>query len=786
MQVTHRLTHAEREREYRQRMGDRGRHKNAARMRASRAAAIPEFICVDSEGIGKGPNHRAVLLGVGTEHHKANDMSRGLQWQEIFEFLYSQYREHPEASFVGFYLSYDFGNWLSVKAGLPHSAAYMLFTKEGQAERKVTTVKGRRSLHPVRLDGWEFDMMGDKRLSIRPRPVGCMCYENKQSCTHKRNKWMHICDAGSFYQMKFLDVIKRSQWIDDPDGWVCTQEEYDKVERGKKKRDHARLDAEMVEYNLLENVIFARVMNRLAKGFHKLGIRLAKDEWYGPGAAAKELLHNQNIPKKNQLRIKEGRKPPLIPKWFWDAAQASYYGGWFEIFSHGMILGESWNYDINNAYPYAQTKLPHICRDGQWKRGNGAYNDKGDYVLLLATVYSKGERIGAVPNRQKDGSILRPAVTRGWYWKHEIDMARKAELVKRVVTHQWVEFIPCNHNNPLAICQDIYNQRLVIKHGRVEKMQSAYGMALKLTNNSISGKCAQTVGSAPYNNWLYASYITSHCRTQILEAIATHPGKANSVLMVATDGVCFDTRHPTLPVSTDLGEWEENAYHDLCLFKPGVYWHTDGKKELKLKSRGVPREEFSKVIDEAEQKFRQMLIDKEWPRKTYEQVIEEWPDVESPIQLGYLMRGWPRYPVTIGFRMKSPRQALNEGQWGKSAEILEGMTVWQDSDSHQKRRLPHYNEEKNRIDTVIYVPEKFGSEPIYDIQTRYYLDPDITMPPDIDYGIGWEGSAVDDMLDMHATIRGKHANYDLDLGEPQIIGYADSPEYNWSTVRGSK
>jgi len=49
--------------------------------------------------------------------------------------------------------------------------------------------------------------------------------------------------------------------------------------------------------------------------------------------------------------------------------------------------------------------------------------------------------------------------------------------------------------------------------------------------------------------------------------------------MVATDGIFFDSRHPTLELSNRIGEWEEARRENLTLFKPGVYWD-DKAREL--------------------------------------------------------------------------------------------------------------------------------------------------------------------------------------------------------------
>lgn len=748
MKVVHKQTEAERKRGYRERMGPALQEREAARMRKSREDAIPEFIGVDGEGAGQGPNQRYVLLSVGDQSFTNPN---GITWSEAFRFLYEQFYKHPKAAFVGFYLGYDFDKIISFEAGLPQKVARMLLSPSGKALRKKPENRGQRSsYYPVRHEGWEFDMLGKKRLSIRPIAHGCKCGQKMIKCPlTKHNAWMSLCDAGAFFQMSFLTVLQKFLAQDET---LCTQEEYNRIEKGKARRDHAKLDAEMIAYNILENELLARVMVRLAKGYLAVGIKLARDQWYGPGAAAAKWLAKNGVIKREQL-VKDTKKGKrLIPGWFWAAARKSYFGGWFEIFIHGIVRGISYNYDINNAYPYAATKLPHICRECEYRRGNGDYDSDGEYVLLYATVFTNGNRIGAMPYRDRHGSILRPSISKGWYWRHEIDAARRAGLVKKVMVNEWMEFVPCNHPWPLVGIQGLYDLRISV--GK----DSAQGWAIKLTNNSIYGKFAQAVGSMPYNNWLYASYITSHCRTQILDAIATHPRKADAVLMVATDGICFDSVHPYLPKSKDLGDWGESTYTDLCLFKPGVYWHKEGKEKLlKVKSRGVPKTEFLAAIEWVESWYNDMEKGALCPEDT----LEEYDLVDgkdSPL-LGTVLR-WPRFQVPIKFRIKSGKQALNEGHWEDSGLVQNSIMVVQDSDPQSKRRKPYRLRGKSYINTVIH------ELPIKELETHYHKEVKVDHGPDL--GTGYDGSARSGIIEALTIARDKPANYDLPAGEEWV------------------
>jgi DNA polymerase type B, organellar and viral len=718
--LTDSYTSADRQRAYRQRKGQEYREKDASRKRTARAAYIPEFVGVDSEGIGQGPKHRAVLLGVGEAQYVCRQMDIGLQYQEVFSFLYSQYKLKPKAAYVGFYLGYDFNQWLR---SLPRATAWLLLSKAGRAKRRMTDDSPKhRMYHPVYTPNWDIDMLGFKRLSIRPHI--CDCPSEQIKCVHEQEPWMHICDAGSFFQMSFARTCSPDNWKDP----ICTQEEWDKLFKGKERRATAALDTEMMEYNVLENQLLSRCMNRLASGFNSIGIRLAKDEWYGPGATASKWLSSKHAPKHRTLT-------ELMPDWFDDTCRKSYYGGWFEIFSHGIIKGTSYNYDINNAYPYATSQLPHICAQCSYSNGKGTYKGSGKFVLMYGTLHGASTRVGPLPYRDKKGNILRPSIVRGWYWKHEIDAANRAGLVKRVFTDEWVEFIPCSHPAPFTEIRQLYDLRLSVGKN------TAQGMAIKLNNNSCYGKFAQSTGSAPFNNWFYASFITSLCRTQILAAISSHPGKADSLLMVATDGVCFDSPHPGLAVSKQLGEWDATEYTDLCLFKPGVYWHKEGKEALlKVKSRGVPKAEFMEAIVGVEEYYQGLLDTGYVPEQVYEFLSGDGYELVTKLK-------WPSFYVPVNFRMKSCAQAINERKWERAGQVQESVQLLQDSDPQTKRRRPYYNVEKRRIDTIVH------DLSIFETQTKYYGE--IKYEPSQDMGFGYDGHPMDAILEVAETLRSK-------------------------------
>src|SRR5690606_12321830 len=221
--------------------------------------------------------------------------------------------------FVGFFLGYDFTQWLRT---LNESRARSLLSKEGIAKRSRKKSGGNPMPFTVHVGEWEWeiDMLGMKRFLIRPGtglPPGSI--KNTKS-------WMVICDSGSFFQMRFTSAIKPEI------GKLITQEEYDTVLEGKSRGSTAKFDAAMVRYNLLENDILGRIMAQLNDGFKAAGLKLRKDQWFGPGQAAQAWLDKIGAPTGELIR-------EVVPEYAREAARKTYFGGWFEIFRHGVVPG---------------------------------------------------------------------------------------------------------------------------------------------------------------------------------------------------------------------------------------------------------------------------------------------------------------------------------------------------------------------------------------------------------------------------------------------------------------
>lgn len=571
------------------------------------------FIGVDGEGVGRGRDHRYVLLGVGDNQREWAEGCTDIA--ELFDFLYACFLANPHDIFAGFFLGYDFNMWFRL---LPRERAAMLLSPEGIAKRARKSALGQRlGPFPVEYKGWEFDILAMKRFKLKPKDGG---------------QWMYICDAGPFYQTSFLTAIDPSKWTEP----IVTAEEFELIKTGKDRRDSAALDDEMRFYNRLENEVFSRLMASLRTGLSHANVTLKKQQWFGPGQAAQAWLRLSNKLKDTNDAIK-AYKPALL-----ESAIATYYGGWFEIPVHGHIGGTTYEYDINSAYPYIASKLPCLC--GRWRHGDSPRPPK-THGLRMVRCIARGQDsyLGGLPYRTEDGRVLRPHYTEGWYWQHEIDSAKRAGLISEVTVLEYYDYLACKHEPPLKQLQGLYESRLRIGKDTPE------GKAFKLVYNSVYGKFAQSEGEPVFANPFYASLITAGCRAQIMDAIATHPDRSAAVVMVATDGVYFTSPHPGLDaqISQRLGDWSKETHDNLCVFKPGVYWDDNARRAVadgeapQFKSRGINAADFGASIGAVDELFSA------WR--------EAWLPGMPPGR-----KDWPSVSFRARFTQISVRQAL---QW---------------------------------------------------------------------------------------------------------------------------
>lgn len=670
---------------------------------------IVRFVGVDGEGVTREDgSHDYVLLTVGDKSLTNRDGSQ-LQWDHIFSHLYNTFLLDPKAAYVGYYLGYDFAQWVRT---LSKSRGEALFTKNGINRRKRTASGKNPIPFPVYVGefSWEIDIMASKRFALRPgtgKPPG----ESTNPF-----EWMYICDVGAFFQQSFENTLKEWRKTDPS---IVSDAELKVISAGKRARSSAVLSDEMIAYNLLECELLARIMPKLNEGFRAREIHLNKKQWFGPGQAAQAWMRNICAPKAQEIK-------DSVPDFARNAGRLTYYGGWFEVFKHGIIPGEAWEYDINSAYPSAIAELPCLLH-GNWISRKPVCDvtelpsiDPNETLRIL-----RGEACGsdpymaALPHRHAKGRVLRPRETAGWYWEHEVRMAMRAGILDSFRVDETVEYERCYCSCPFLFIRELYEDRL--KVGK----NTPQGKSAKLVYNSSYGKMAQSVGNPVFACAIYASLITSRCRTKILEAIATHPKGTRDVLMVATDGIYFRSRHPTLDIDpARLGAWDETPKQNMCLFMPGLYWDDAAREQVrnlaaedqifKFKSRGVPAKDLAKHILKIDELF------KRWKPGN------EWPTAE----------------LSINFSMVSPKQALERNKWDTCGTVSTTEIRLINSDPARKRAAARFE------DGVIVTDPHQRSDELESTPYRRFFGDDLETQSEDDAAITPEGDAMKHVREM--------------------------------------
>ena len=200
------------------------------------------------------------------------------------------------------------------------------------------------------------------------------------------------------------------------------------------------------------------------------------------------------------------------------------------------------------------------------------------------------------------------------------------------------------------------------------------GKGCKLAYNSMYGKFAQSVGNPIFANPVWASLITSGCRTMICDAIATHPKGKWNVSMVATDAVFFVTPHNGLEISKRLGAWDYTKRHNLSLFKPGVYWDDKTRMDIaqdkapQFKARGIAAADFASSLGEIDRQFG------EWNTNPPDYTFEPGT-----------IRGWPFIEFKTGFAMVSCLQAIRRDKWWLAGHVSQSGEMVQNANPYDKR-----------------------------------------------------------------------------------------------------
>jgi hypothetical protein len=491
----------------------------------------------------------------------------------------------------GYSLGYDFSMMLR---DLPDGALYMLV----RPERRAHTLENGRTVHtPIYWRGFKLTFMR-RRLGIQRVEWN---EEKRKSVPVGRS--VVVWDVFAFYQGKFTKALK--DWKTTPEAIISEIAEM-KDQRSNFDRMGPR---QIQDYCDKECHLLALLVRQLIEAHEAADLPL--ESFYGAGSTASVLL--------TRMGVRDYREEP--PAEMTDEVSRAFFGGRFELSRIGPVREPCWNHDISSAYPYELWRLPCLTH-GRWKLRKGTPKEvdravRGARLALVHVAYkarSGPTSWGPFPFRfprnirvdpEHDilaGTIIFPQCSIGsWTWREEYLAAKDTLWPGITPIHAWCYETDCDCR-PFAELPDIYRKRCAIG-------KDGPGIVLKLGPNSVYGKCAQSVGSAPFRSWVWAGNVTSGTRAQILRAIATAKDPRN-VLMIATDGILACERLK-LPQPEDtgtgpdvlrdekgnvknapLGGWEiKEKPNGIFLAKAGVYWGLNADREeiAEVKARGISR-----------------------------------------------------------------------------------------------------------------------------------------------------------------------------------------------------
>lgn len=522
------------------------------------------FGTVDGEG-GNLPDASALF---GDKHEylflRADEFELGdgrpLDHRKCFDFLS---RLPNNRIWSGYFFDYDV---TMMCKSLPEERARRLFDptlRMNPATRNMNEGHGYPYGH-IEVEGrWEISYLPRKEFKVRE--VGMEHFTT-------------ISDTGSFFQTSFVRTL---------DKWnIGTEEQREHIAREKAMRSQfTELTEETKQYNQLECELHNQLMEQFRAVCMEVGY--VPRHWQGPGNLAGAMLAKHGIPKHKDI--------PIMSNWkFRELANAAFYGGRAETTVVGHVPGPIYQWDINGAYVDALRYLPCLIH-GSWRYLRSRPATSAIWVGLVRFGHNGGRLLYNLPVRKQDGNIFFPRFGSGHYWSWELEAAEKAGTSFEFV-EGWVYEKHCDCH-PFDWIDAYYLERL-----RLGK--SGKGIVLKLGGNSIYGKIAQSIGSAPWANPVWAGLITAYCRAKIIRA---YMGNPNDVLMIMTDGL-FLRHQPGLSVSTALGDWELKIHEHLFVVQPGIYFLPDS-----IKTRGVPMGRIYDVQDEFRERFEQFSRTLELP-----------------------------------------------------------------------------------------------------------------------------------------------------------------------------
>jgi hypothetical protein len=483
------------------------------------------YLGIDGEGQGRDI-HKYVLLAASDEtgnHSYYVENTDGLPTTDCFDFMLGL--GSNSTRIFAFAFNYDLTKILS---DLDDESIYTLFRPHLRQRRGKEKVKGPRH---ISWNGYQINWQAAK-FSVR-----------------WRKERVVIWDLFKFYQSKFTVALK--DWkIGDPARIKYIEEMKDK------RSEFDKLSMEEIRPYCLEECRYMAIKARKLTDAH-IQAKLKLKTYYGAGSSASAMLEVMSIRSKIQPTPLQLKKP----------IASSFFGGRFENSVVGPVEKPIYDWDIASAYPYQLCFLPCLLHGKWFHVKKREHLSKGRTALVRYRLHPKksecNDSWAPFPFRLEDGSITFPGDSHGgWLWAEEFLAGER--IFKGVeFVEAWVYDYDCACQ-PFDQIPSYYLERLRIgKEGP--------GIVIKLGMNSNYGKLVQSIGSAPFQCWMWGSLITSRTRAQILDLAGLHKDLSN-LLSIATDGIkTLEVLTP--PEPKDTGTFREVKCNDGSIqYKPLGYW----------------------------------------------------------------------------------------------------------------------------------------------------------------------------------------------------------------------
>lgn len=474
-----------------------------------------------------------------------------------------KYPPEPSRDFV----SYDGEGWDNKYVLLANSLGDSISNPEGLTSKECLDFLSQRFNHPAYRVFFSFgydvnhiiaDLDDDDVLELL---AGRMVRYEGHTIHYTPGKIFRVdgynyYDIFSFFSTSFLNVVR-----------LMLGSEYvtaSLIEGKSARGSFETWDLEKIAaYNQEELDLIVMICDKLKLALENIGVKLT--QWYGPGCIAKYWFREHQISP-----VEKHTRGTLT------ALNSAYYGGRFE----NPVLGKVsrvYQYDLHSAYPSVMVDMPNFRSWKHVKRGDFIDDPYSIWYISFDLRANQQHEIGKgkvhtfmpLPVRTSDGRVCFPMVGKGWYWYSEVKVMLDFFPEAKVIYHEG--YVAKVEGSPFAWIKQLYDYRRVLK---ANNDLSQY--AIKVGLNSLYGKTAQRVGSAPYFSLAWAGYITAGTRAKL--ARAGYENGSQHVLGFATDSIISDAPMPKIKCSEELGDWEEQRYDYAIFFQSGVYRLIKDKK----------------------------------------------------------------------------------------------------------------------------------------------------------------------------------------------------------------